>query len=86
MTQRFILLFGHHFARCRFTFFQDFPLVNYWCDRFFSGDFSKNFEVRSRDRPYMLDIYKQVSKFCDCIKIYIFYFGYFLEHIQNAFH
>ena len=53
---------------------------------FFQGIFSKSFEVRSRNRPYMLDIYKQVSKFCDCIKIYIFYFGYFLEHIRNAFH
>ena len=29
-----------------------------------------------RDWPHMFYIYKQVSKFCDCIKIYIFHFGY----------
>ena len=34
-----------------------------------------------RDWPHVFYIYKQVSKFCDCIKIYIFHFG---EHIQNV--
>ena len=30
-----------------------------------------------RDWPHVFYIYKQVSKFCDCIKIYIFHFGCF---------
>ena len=30
-----------------------------------------------RDRPHLFYIYNQESKFCDCIKIYIFHFGCF---------
>ena len=31
-----------------------------------------------RDWPHVFYIYKQVNKFCDCINISIFHFGYFL--------